>query len=511
MLTRDAILADRYQIEEEIGRGGMARVYRATDTVLGRTVAVKVLGEDYALDPTFVERFRREAQAAARLNHANVVSVFDTGSDGAVHFIIMEFVEGRTLADVMTTDGPLDPERAAEIAMRIAEALSFAHAEGLVHRDIKPANVMITDRGRVKVMDFGIARLATSNTITQTSTVFGTAAYLAPEQAQGQRVDGRADVYALGVVLYEMLAGRVPFVADSAVAVASKHVLEQPQPPSQVRAGVPPALEAIAMRALEKDPDDRFADAGQMASALGQSIGLSAVTTEPLTGTAAHDRTAVLPVAVPPSRRGTHAAPGRPPRWWIPIVLFAVGAVLLALFLPALLSRNDTGTNVTPPATHQPSHKASAPAPATSAPATSAPATTAPPTTAPPTTPVTTEPSPEPPPATSVEDAAAGVAAALASAESAGAIDDTAARDVQHGIDESLKKYDDGDLDRALEEIQHAQDRLADSVEKEKTSPEAGSVISAAFDTLASAMQASPPEGGDERGNNDEQGGPGPG
>jgi len=185
-------------------------------------------------------------------------------------------------------------------------------------------------------------------------------------------------------------------------------------------------------------------------------------------------------------------------------VLFAVGAVLLALFLPALLSKDDTGTGITPPPTHKPSHKASAPAPATSAPA-----TTAPPTTAPPTTPVTTEPSPEPPPVTSVEDAAANVATALQSAESAGAIDDHSANDVQHGLDESLKKYGDGDLDKALEEIQHAQERLADAVDKGETSQQAGSVITAAFDTLANAMQASPPDGGGDHGNQDEQGGPG--
>jgi serine/threonine-protein kinase len=495
MLTRDRMLSGRYQIQEEIGRGGMARVYRAADTVLGRTVAVKVLNEDSAGDPAFVERFRREARAAARLNHPNVVAVFDTGSDGAVHFIVMEYVEGRTLAQVMVDEAPLDPARAAGIARSIAAALSFAHAEGLVHRDIKPANVMITPAGQVKVMDFGIARLSTSHTITQASTVFGTAAYLAPEQAQGLRVDGRADVYALGVVLYEMLAGRVPFVADSAVAVASKHVLEEPLPPSALRADVPPALEAVAMRALQKDPADRFAGAAEMAGALDATLGegSSGVTTLPDVDpapTARLDRTEVLP---PVRRPGTHAAPRRRSRWWIPIVILALGALLLAAFLPSLLAGNDTPKGKRHPGAQQ-SHRASV---APSTPATSAPPTTAPPTTAPATT------APTEPAVTSVKDAAAAVTSALQAAEDTEAIDDKAARDVQRGIDESVKKYDDGDLNGALDEISKAKDHLAEAADHDDVSAEAAAAIGAAFDQLAEAMQAAPPAKPDEPGGHD--------
>jgi serine/threonine-protein kinase len=426
------------------------------------------------------------------------VSVFDTGSDGAVHFIVMEFVEGQTLAEVMASDGPLEPGRAADIARSIAEALSFAHAEGLVHRDVKPANVMITPAGRVKVMDFGIARLTSSVTITQTATVFGTAAYLAPEQAQGERVDGRADVYALGVVLYEMLAGRVPFVADSAVAVASKHVFQRPEPPSTLRRDVPPELEAVAMRALEKDPAMRYAGAAEMAAAIDAATGGPGVATVPFAGpTAPPDRTAVLP----PVRRAAHSAPRRGPRWWIPIVVFLLGALLLAAFLPPLLSGKEPTTPTTPrhPAGKH-THTASV-APPT--PATSAPPTTAPPTTAPPTTPATTAPSPLPPPVTSVSDAAAAVASALQSAATAGAIDDHAAKEAEHGLDDSVRRYEDGDLEGALEQISQAQRRLDDSVGNGDTSEDAGAVISAAFDQLAQAMQASPPDPGNSGGHGD--------
>ena len=264
MTNPPRLLGERYEVLESAGAGGMAQVYRGTDTVLNRTVAIKVLGPQYAQDEGFVERFRREAQAAARLNHPNVVSVFDTGSDGPVHYIVMEYVAGRTLAQVLGAEGHLQPERAAEIAASVAGALSFAHAAGIVHRDVKPGNIMIAPSGEVKVMDFGIARAASSEPLTQTATVLGTASYLSPEQAQGGSVDARSDIYSLGVVLYESLTGQPPFQADSPVAVAYKHVQEAPVLPTEIMPGIPPDLEAVVLKAMAKNPANRYASAEEM-------------------------------------------------------------------------------------------------------------------------------------------------------------------------------------------------------------------------------------------------------
>ncbi|MFN2543048.1 MAG: Stk1 family PASTA domain-containing Ser/Thr kinase, partial [Actinomycetota bacterium] len=271
MSDEGPVLGGRYQLEETLGEGGMAKVYRGTDRVLGRTVAIKVLSPNYARDQNFVQRFRREAQAAARMNHPGVVSVYDTGSDDGTHYIVMEHVQGRTLAQILRAEGHLLPERAAEIAEAVAAALSFAHAQGIVHRDIKPANIMITPAGEVKVMDFGIARAtASGDTLTQTATVLGTATYLSPEQAQGEPVDGRSDIYSLGVVLYEMLAGQPPFAGDSPVAVAYKHVREDPALPTRVNPSVPKGLEAVAMKALAKNPANRYQSAEEMRADLAR-------------------------------------------------------------------------------------------------------------------------------------------------------------------------------------------------------------------------------------------------
>jgi serine/threonine-protein kinase len=237
----------------------MAEVYRGVDTVLDRTVAIKILLPQFARDQSFVERFRREAQAAARLNQQNIVGVYDSGADGETQFIVMEFIEGRTLADFMGGGGRFTPVAAVEVAEKVCEALAYAHVAGVVHRDIKPANIMVTRKGVVKVMDFGIARIvAGPDTAPQTSAVLGTAAYISPEQAQGQPVDGRSDIYSLGAVLYEMLTGRPPFTGESPVAIAYKQVNEPPVPPSLVNAEVPPSLDAVVMRALAKNPANRY-------------------------------------------------------------------------------------------------------------------------------------------------------------------------------------------------------------------------------------------------------------
>jgi eukaryotic-like serine/threonine-protein kinase len=255
----ERIFGDRYEVEGRIGAGGMAEVWRGHDRVLNRTVAIKTLLPQFARDASFVDRFRREAQAAARLNHPGIVSVYDTGTDGGTPYIVMHLIEGKTLADFLESGKRLPPPKAAEIAQEVAEALAAAHAHGVIHRDIKPANIMITREGKVLVMDFGIARMISGpETAPQTSAVMGTASYLSPEQAQGHSVDARTDIYSLGVVLYEMLTGRPPFTGDSPMAIAYKQVNANPEAPSSVNPDVPPELDAVVMRALSKNPANRY-------------------------------------------------------------------------------------------------------------------------------------------------------------------------------------------------------------------------------------------------------------
>jgi len=259
-----SVLSDRYELREQLGAGGMAEVFLGRDRVLGRTIAVKTLLTQYGGDPHFIERFRLEAQHAAALNHPNIVSVYDTGSDNGTHYIVMEYVEGKTLRDIIREEGPLLPERVAEIGADVCAGLSFAHSHGIVHRDIKPANIMVTPGGSVKVADFGIARAVSGDTVTQTAMVLGTAQYFSPEQAQSAPVDARSDIYSLGVVLYEMLTRQVPFTGSSPVAIAYKHVKEAPVLPSRLNPDVPPALESIVMKAMAKNPDNRYQNAQEM-------------------------------------------------------------------------------------------------------------------------------------------------------------------------------------------------------------------------------------------------------
>jgi serine/threonine-protein kinase len=262
----------RYELGELLGRGGMAEVRKGTDVRLGRTVAVKRLRTDLATDATFQARFRREAQSAAALNHPNIVSVYDTGEEMAADgthvqpYIVMEFVAGRTLREVLNDGRKVLPERALEITNGILAALDYSHRAGIIHRDIKPANVMLTPAGDVKVMDFGIARAISdgTSTVTQTQAVVGTAQYLSPEQARGETVDSRSDVYSTGCVLFELLAGRPPFVGDSPFSVAYQHVREQPQPPSAYNPDVPPELDAIVLKSLAKRVENRYQSAAEM-------------------------------------------------------------------------------------------------------------------------------------------------------------------------------------------------------------------------------------------------------
>ncbi len=240
----------------------MAEVYRAHDRLLDRPVALKVLFPELSVDRSFVERFRREAQAAANLSHPNIVPVFDWGEDSGTYFIVMEFVDGKPLSAILKTAGPLSAERAADIAAPVAAALGYAHKHGVVHRDVKPGNVLITDDGQVKVTDFGIARAVnTEESLTQTGAVMGTATYFSPEQAEGMGVDSRTDIYSLGVVLFEMVTGRPPFLGDTPVAVASKHVRDHPPAPREINQSVPPTFEAIILKAMAKNPDFRYTTA----------------------------------------------------------------------------------------------------------------------------------------------------------------------------------------------------------------------------------------------------------
>jgi serine/threonine protein kinase len=271
MLQPDTLLNDRYRLVALIGEGGMAAVYRAVDTRLGRDVAVKVLHPEYARDQPFLQRFQQEAEFAASLGaHPNIVAIYDIGQDDALHYIVMELVEGRDLKDVIRQRAPLDVPEAFGIARQVASALAFAHQRGLVHRDVKPQNIMVTDAGNAKVTDFGIARSLSASQLTRTGMVIGTAHYFAPEQAQGKPAAPSSDIYSLGVVLYEMLTGHLPFEADTPIGVAMQHLHSDPPPPWDYNPALSTRAGAVALRALEKDPERRYRDATEFASALSE-------------------------------------------------------------------------------------------------------------------------------------------------------------------------------------------------------------------------------------------------
>jgi eukaryotic-like serine/threonine-protein kinase len=525
------VLVDRYELGPVLGQGGMARVHQGLDRQLGRRVAIKVLAPPFDRDDEFVERFQREARAAAGLSHPNIVAVFDSGSDDGTHFIVTELVEGETLADRLHRDGPMPPADAVAVAVDIARALATAHARGLIHRDIKPGNVMLLPDGGVKVVDFGIARAAGSDTLTHTGVVLGSTAYLSPEQAGGQPVDERADLYSLGCVVYEMLTGQVPFSADTPIATMYRHVNEEAPPPSTI-VPVQRELEDVVMRCLEKDPKRRFASAAELEAALlavplaqgGDTMRLETVVgaeTQPVApidgaetqpvgrvdaaagaaiaagaaGAVAADGAKTEPVAAVAADGGrlrsrrtapSHAPPRRFPRvrrpWLIAagvVALVAVAGVLVATARDSLPTRKaardaarEAAQNALPPET-------------------------------PPT----------------VADAWSGLIAAIGSAQANEGISDDAAEELLKDADELLSAYREGDTDKLGESLNNLEEELAKAVEEEEIAPAAADAVDNAITDLMAALQdegalavvpTSAPTGptGDEQGGDEHGGSP---
>jgi serine/threonine protein kinase len=330
-------IGGRYEVEELVGHGGMSSVYKARDALLERHVALKILHDQYSTDEGFVERFKREARSVAQLQHPNIVTVIDRGEADGRQFIVFEYIDGENLKERVVRKGRLDLHKGLEIALEVARGLGFAHQNGIIHRDVKPQNVLLNGDGQAKVTDFGIARTLDVDGMTQTGTVLGTSNYIAPEQASGQRVDAHSDVYALGAVLYELLAGEVPFPGESFVAVAMKHVHEPPPNLLEARKDVPPRVAAAVDRALEKDPEQRFATMDEFAAEL-----------EACLSEVDRGEDGGVTMVIPSRRRRAHRQVSRWPIVLAALALLAIAAIVLGLLMLTGTNDNNTSAAVTP-------------------------------------------------------------------------------------------------------------------------------------------------------------------
>jgi serine/threonine-protein kinase len=448
----------------------MARVQRARDRKLKRSVAVKILASPYDRDKAFVQRFQREAHAAASLNHPNIVAVYDSGSENGTHYIVTELVDGETLGELLNREGALPPERAAEIGREVARALAAAHERGVVHRDVKPGNVMITSDGRVKVVDFGIARAAGAESVTKSGLVLGSAPYISSEQARGEPGDERSDIYALGCVLYHMLTGQAPFVADTPLATLYLHVHEPVVPPSQVRP-VPPELERVVMRCMEKDPADRYSSAAEVESALATD------STATMQLPPAFNEATAPVQRVEPSRVSRARPRDRKIWWWVAGVAalsFLVGWIVFALAdFDGIRREARQAARDTPTQTESPTA------------------------------------SPEVVEPLTVETAYLTLVGTIDAARVTGDIDDGAAEDLQRRADDAFNAYQDGDADEVDKKLEEFSDKLAEAAEKDEITLAGAGRIDAAFNDFVLSIQTNPPVVVDE-GGGDENGDGGP-
>jgi hypothetical protein len=433
MTLQGRVLAGRYALGAPLGAGGMGRV-------LERTVAVKVLSPAATQDRELVARFGREARAAAALHHPNIVAVFDSGAHGVLQYLVMEYVDGQSLARLLRQEGMLEPRRAAEVGRQVCRALAAAHAAGLVHRDITPGNLLVDPTGLVKVADFGIAKLAAATTMTGDGMLLGTAAYLSPEQAQGRPVDGRSDLYALGCVLYELVTGAPPLAGDSSVAVAARQVTEQPIPPSDRNPRVSPALEAVVLTALAKQPAARYQSAAAMAQDLDRAIANAGADSMPLVDPGAGLPTDRLPSVIPagaatvPMASAARRRPG-----WVPWALVAALGIIVAV---ALWPRG-----VDPPAAQQQP--------------TGPPASTA----APPATPAATTQSTQP--QGELPAALANLAQVITAGQQQGMVDNSA-QDLLKQAEEVLRAADEGKAEDVDKKLQHLHRKTDEQIDKGK-------------------------------------------
>jgi eukaryotic-like serine/threonine-protein kinase len=480
-----SVLSDRYELGRVLGRGGMAEVREARDLRLRRRVAVKILHPSLADDPAFIERFRREATAVAALNHPSLVGIYDAGSDGDTRYLVMEYLEGTTLAELLRHEERLDLARVVKVGVAAASALQAVHQTGLVHRDVTPANIMVTPDGGVKLMDLGIARAQDSTALTATASVIGTAAYLSPEQAQGMAADARSDIYGLGCVLYEAATGRRPFEGESPVAVAVQQVNAVPPLPSSLVADLPAALDTIVATAMAKDPAQRYATAAQLADDLRRLSRGVPVTAEapsavaPTQAMAATDATVQPgPPAVAPGPEPGRSRASRVAAWALAALVVVVATLALALAAGLFDTDGDGTTAVDGATTEPPGDTAPDAGPQTTPEATTTP-TDAPTTTA--TAPATGF--------AAVDEAVAEVTAEADQALAGGEIDQSARDNLVDKAIDAADKARDGD-DDALDQVESLRDELSDLRDDGDLTPPTFNRLRRAVDQLEAAITA---------------------